>query len=96
MGATACGMAVGPYRLVARVRLPLDAAAALALVPRTVGVHVSDGPGATIVEVGGNDVEGMVRYLAGLATPLEVLGPPALRTAFGAYAEHLATVNRPA
>jgi predicted DNA-binding transcriptional regulator YafY len=87
------GMAVGPYRLVARVRLAMPAAEALDLIPRTVGVHHADGPEATVVDVGGSDAEGMVRYLASLAVPLEVLDPPEVRHGLHAHAERLARVN---
>ncbi|HEX6423662.1 MAG TPA: WYL domain-containing protein [Acidimicrobiales bacterium] len=89
------GTAVAPYPLVARVRLPLPADEALAVVPRTVGVHRPDGPGATVVEIGGGHVDGMVRYLGGLGVALEVLGPPELRAALSRYAGRLAALNRP-
>ena len=95
VGLVARGMAVAPYPLVARVRLPMPADEALAVVPRTVGVHRPDGPGATVVEIGGGHVDGMVRYLAGLGVALEVLAPPDLRAAFSRYAERLVAVNRP-
>jgi predicted DNA-binding transcriptional regulator YafY len=87
------GMALGPYPLQARVRLALGAAAALDVIPRTVGVHTADGPDATVVELGGGDVAGMTRYLAGLGVPLEVLAPPELREAVHAYGEALAARN---
>ena len=87
------GMALGPYPLQARVRLALGAAAALDVIPRTVGVHTADGPDATIVDLGGGDVAGMTRYLAGLGVPLEVLAPPELREAVHAYGEALAARN---
>jgi predicted DNA-binding transcriptional regulator YafY len=88
------GMALGPYPLQARVRLALGAAEALDVIPRTVGMHTADGPDATVVELGGGDVAGMVRYLAGLGVPLEVLAPAELREAFRAYGQAVATVNR--
>lgn len=88
-------LAVGPYPLVARVRLPLGADAAAALVPRTVGTHTPDGPEATIVEVGGGDATGMVRYLAGLGVPVEVLAPAELRAALAAHGAALAAANAP-
>jgi predicted DNA-binding transcriptional regulator YafY len=87
------GMALGPYPLQARLRLPLGAAAALDVIPRTVGVHTADGPDATIVELGGGDVAGMTRYLAGLGVALEVLAPPELREAVRAYGQALAARN---
>jgi predicted DNA-binding transcriptional regulator YafY len=87
------GLAVGPYPVVARVRLPLPAEAALAAIPRTVGVHEPDGPDATIVEVGGGDVAGMVRFLAGLAVPVEVLAPPEVRAGLRARAAQLLSDN---
>ena len=34
-----------------------------------------DGPNATIVDIGGPDVDGFARYLLSLATPLRVLSP---------------------
>jgi predicted DNA-binding transcriptional regulator YafY len=91
----AAGMAVGPYAVVGRVRLALPAAAALDVIPRTVGVHTPDGPGATIVETGGGSVAGLTRYLAGLPVPVEVLDPPELRASLRAHAAALAAANRP-
>jgi predicted DNA-binding transcriptional regulator YafY len=88
-------MALGPDPMRARVRLALGAAAALDAIPRTVGVHTADGPDATIVELGGGDVAGMTRYLAGLGVPLEVLAPAELREAVRAYGDALAARNVP-
>ncbi len=87
------GMALGPYPLQARVRLALGAAAAVEVIPRTVGMHTEDGPGSTIVELGGGDVAGMARYLAGLGVPVEVLAPADLREALRTYGEAIATLN---
>jgi predicted DNA-binding transcriptional regulator YafY len=89
----AAGMAVAPYAVRATVRLPLPAADALDVIPRTVGVHRPDGPDATIVETGGGTVAGLTRYLAGLGVPLEVLDPPELRASLRAFAEALAGAN---
>jgi predicted DNA-binding transcriptional regulator YafY len=86
-------MAVGPYPMTARLRLALPADEALAVVPRTVGVHVADGPAATIVEVGGGPLDGMVRYVLGLGVPVEVLDPPELRVAVRAQAAALTAAN---
>src|SRR5262245_36138882 len=88
------GMALGPYPLQARVRLALGATEALDVIPRTVRVHTAGGPEATVVELGGGDVAGMVRYLAGLGLALEVLGPAELRDAFRAYGQAVAALNR--
>jgi hypothetical protein len=88
------GMALGPYPLQARVRLALGAAEALDVIPRTVGMHTADGPDATVVELGGSDVAGMVCYLAGLGVPLEILAPAELREAFRAYGQAVAALNR--
>jgi predicted DNA-binding transcriptional regulator YafY len=88
------GMAVGPYAVRARVRLPLPADRATAVVPRTVGLHAADGPEATVVELGGPTATGLARYLAGLGVPLEVLDPPEVRDALAAHAATLAELNR--
>lgn len=88
------GMSVAPYALVATVRLALPIEAATALVPRTIGMHRRDGADATLVEIGANDLAGMVRYLVGLAVPLEVVAPAELRKAFRRYAQELSRLNR--
>ncbi|WP_443055425.1 hypothetical protein [Streptomyces sp. NBC_00704] len=43
--------------------------------------HRSDGPAATIVDIGGPDADGLARYLLSLATPLRVLSPDEVREA---------------
>ena len=89
----AWGMGVAPYAVQARVRLRLGAAAATAVLPRTVGVHEPDGPAATIVTLGGPDVDAMAAWLSGLAAPVEVLSPDDLRAALRRRAEDLADLN---
>jgi predicted DNA-binding transcriptional regulator YafY len=68
------------YPITAVVRLPRPLDQALRLVPPTIGTHRPDGA-ATIVEIGGNDVEQLVTYLLGLGTPLRVLSPGDVREA---------------
>ncbi|WP_240468166.1 helix-turn-helix transcriptional regulator [Streptomyces dangxiongensis] len=72
-------IANGPYPLAATIRLPLPLDQALRLIPATVGTHRPDGPDATLVDIGGPDADGLARYLLGLATPLRVLAPEAVR-----------------
>ncbi|MDF3301848.1 helix-turn-helix transcriptional regulator [Streptomyces tropicalis] len=74
-------IANGPYPLSATIRLPLPMSQALRLVPATVGSHRPDGPDATLVDIGGPDADGLARYLLGLAAPLRVLAPEAVRQA---------------
>jgi predicted DNA-binding transcriptional regulator YafY len=88
------GTAVAPYAVRARLRLALPLAEAEAVIPRTLGVHAADGPGATIVEVGAGTVEAMAAWLAGRGVPIEVLGPPELREALRSHAQRLAATNR--
>ncbi|MCP9973042.1 WYL domain-containing protein [Streptomyces somaliensis] len=63
------GIAGVVYPLYATVRLPHPVDRALELVPPTIGAHRPDGPDATVVEIGGNDVDQLVTYLLGLGTP---------------------------
>jgi len=88
------GMAVAPYAVRARIRVAVPLAEAIALFPRTVAVHHADGPGATIVEVGGGAVEPMAAWLAGHRVAIEVLSPPELRAAVHAHARALVAANR--
>ncbi|MFI9242200.1 helix-turn-helix transcriptional regulator [Streptomyces sp. NPDC053086] len=71
----------GPYPLSATVRLPVPLDQALRIVPATVGTHRSDGPDATLIDIGGPDADGLARYLLGLAAPLRVLAPDSVRQA---------------
>ncbi|MGV9348241.1 helix-turn-helix transcriptional regulator [Streptomyces spiralis] len=83
----------GPYPLSATIRLPLPMDEALRAIPATVGTHRPDGPDATIVDVGGPDADGLARYLLGLAVPLRVLAPDAVRRALVRRARELLEVN---
>ncbi|HMJ77522.1 MAG TPA: YafY family protein [Iamia sp.] len=87
------GNAVAPYEIQATIRMPVTLAHAQSLITRTTGVHRPDGPDATIVELGGGTIAGMVRWLAGLGVPVEVLDPPELRTALRAHADVLLATN---
>lgn len=71
----------GTYPLCTTVRVPLPMNQATQLIPTAMGVHRPDGPGATLVEIGGYDADGLAHYLLSLATPLEVLSPDTVREA---------------
>ncbi|MCQ0002546.1 helix-turn-helix transcriptional regulator [Streptomyces sudanensis] len=73
------GIAGVVYPLYTTVRLPHPLDRALKFVPPTIGTHRPDGPDATVVEIGGNDVDQLVTYLLGLGTPLRVLSPDPVR-----------------
>lgn len=85
--------ASGPYPLTATIRLPLPMEESLRLIPATVGAHRPDGPGATVVDVGGPDADGLARYLLGLAVPLRVLAPAAVREALVRRTRELLAAN---
>jgi predicted DNA-binding transcriptional regulator YafY len=76
----------------ARLRIAADAATVTAALPNAIGFVDDDGHG-TIVDVGSTSLERMVRYLAGLSLPCEVLGPPPLRAALRAHAAALLAAN---
>nr|WP_116244928.1 YafY family protein [Nocardiopsis sp. FIRDI 009] len=88
------GIASVVYPVYATVRLPLPLDRALAVVPSTIGAHAPDGPGATVVEIGGNDVEQLVDYLLGLGTPFRVLSTDAVREALLRRARGLIEANQ--
>lgn len=87
------GVAYSAYAFQARIRIPLPLKEVLEVIPRTVGVPSPDGEAATIVELGGGDLRGMLRYLAGLPCPCEVLDPTELRAALHAHAAAIAAAN---
>ncbi|HLG67413.1 MAG TPA: WYL domain-containing protein [Acidimicrobiales bacterium] len=87
-------MGLAPYPVKARVRLPPSVEEAAKVVPRTVGVLSANGDGATIVELGGPHLAGMVGFLAALPVPCEILAPDELRAALRAHGELLAQANR--
>ncbi len=70
---------VYPFYVTVRLAHPMDQA--LRLVPPTIGTHYPDGPDATVVEIGGNDVDQLVTYLLSLGTTLRVLSPDRVREA---------------
>ncbi|MCX4635427.1 YafY family transcriptional regulator [Streptomyces platensis] len=86
-------VATGPYPLSATIRLPVPMDQALLLIPATVGAHRPEGPGVTIVDIGGPDADGLARYLLGLATPLRVLSPDSVRQALVRRAQDLFQTN---
>ncbi|HEU5001163.1 MAG TPA: WYL domain-containing protein [Actinomycetota bacterium] len=86
------GLAVAPYPFRAVVRLALPLAEALAVIPRTVGVATPDGD-STVIELGAGDEAGMVRYLASMREPCEVLEPASLRSALREHASRVAERN---
>jgi len=87
------GTAVEPYAIQARLRLPLSAAQAEAVIARTVGLHEPDGDG-TVVTVGGPTVETMARWVLGLGVEVEVVAPDELRVAVRERAKVIAALNR--
>jgi predicted DNA-binding transcriptional regulator YafY len=87
------GAAIGGYPYRARIRLPLSVEEATRVVPRAFAVLEDEGD-ATVIELGSNNVERMVGYLAGLNPPCEVLDPPELRDALQAHATAVAKANR--
>ena len=76
----------------ARLRIGADAATVAAAVPSALGFVDDEGSG-TVVDVGSSSLERMVRYLAGLALPCEVMDPPELRAALRAHAAALVLAN---
>ncbi|ARZ72019.1 transcriptional regulator [Streptomyces albireticuli] len=88
-------VATGPYQVCATIRLPVPMDRALRLIPSTIGSHRAEGPGVTIVDVGGPDADGLARYLLGLATPLRVLSPESVRQALLRRTRELFEENTP-
>jgi predicted DNA-binding transcriptional regulator YafY len=74
------------------VEQPLDEA--LHLVAPTIGRHHADGPGATIIEIGGTTADSLARYLLGLSVPVQVLQPQDVREALLRRIRELSELNR--
>ncbi|HLI24477.1 MAG TPA: YafY family protein [Acidimicrobiales bacterium] len=89
------GLRVRVWPFEARIKVPAPAAAVAAAMPGATGV-IASGDGSTVVDVGSESEERMVRYLAGLPFPCEVLEPASLRRSLAAHARALAAANAPA
>ena len=84
-----------PYRHVARVRLAAPLATVAERVTPQMGVLEPDGPDGCVLTAGGDDLLGMVFFLASLGCGLEVLEPPELREAFAETADRLSAAVQP-
>jgi predicted DNA-binding transcriptional regulator YafY len=87
------GLQVRLWPFEARVKVAAPADTVATAMPGAVGILDSD-DGCTVVDVGSLSEERMVRYLAGLPFPCEVLSPPTLRRALAAHALAVAAANR--
>jgi predicted DNA-binding transcriptional regulator YafY len=58
------------------------------------GTHTADGPGTTVVEIGGNTADRLAAYLLSLGTPLTVLSPDEVREALVHRSQALLEANR--
>ncbi|HET6478428.1 MAG TPA: YafY family protein [Actinoplanes sp.] len=74
-------MLLSDYPLYATVRVEMPLEQASRLVPPSRGAHRPDGPGATLITLGGTDPEELAAELIGLATPIEVVEPAEVRDA---------------
>jgi predicted DNA-binding transcriptional regulator YafY len=81
-------LAVSVYRWQAKVLMRVKPDRAARLVSPTVGV-LSPTRGGTLLRIGGDDLEWIARYLAGLPCRFEVLEPVELRQALRSLADHL-------
>ncbi|MFJ9034551.1 helix-turn-helix transcriptional regulator [Streptomyces sp. NPDC102274] len=75
-------VSAGTYPVYTTVRVLLPMEQAVQLIPTAMGVHRPDGPGATLIEIGGHTADDLARYLLSRATPLKVLEPDTVREAF--------------
>ncbi len=75
-----------PYRHVARVRLSAPLAQVAERITAQMGSLEPDGPDSCLLTAGGDDLLGMVFFLASLDCELDVLEPPELREVFATTA----------
>jgi predicted DNA-binding transcriptional regulator YafY len=88
------GLTSGVYAHNMTIRLTLPMDQALQVVRPTIGRHRPDGPGTTIVEIGGSTPDSLARYLLGLGVPVEVLSPDDVRQALLRRIRELLESNR--
>ena len=88
-------MAVAPYPVTARIRIPRPVATVADIVPRTVGVVVTTTTRTTTVDIGGTNAHGLARYIASLPVPCTVLDPPEVRVALRHHVTELLARNQP-
>jgi len=83
-----------PYRHVARVRLSAPLAQVAERITAQMGSLEPDGPDSCLLTAGGDDLLGMVFFLASLDCELDVLEPPELREVFATTAARLQAAVR--
>lgn len=89
------GLAVSVYRWQARVLLKLKPVEAAQLISPTTGV-LEPARGGTLLRIGGEDLEWIAQYLAGLPCRFRVLEPDELRAALRSLADRPAAGEIPA
>lgn len=87
------GLRTRAWPYVARVRVAATVDDVAKVLPHVVSMAASDDAAATVVELGSTSADRMLRYLAGLPLPCEVLDPPELRTALLTHAAALVAAN---
>jgi predicted DNA-binding transcriptional regulator YafY len=87
-GLVAEGLAVSVYRWQARILLRVKTSVAAEMVSPTVGVLEPTRRG-TILRIGGDDLDWIARFLAGLPCRFEILEPAELKDALRSLVEHL-------
>lgn len=87
------GLAFAPHTWQAEVLLGVDESVAASEIPRTFGT-LEPVAGGTLLRIGGNELDWLARYLAGLPFEAEVLSSPELRAALRALGRRLQQAHR--
>ena len=88
------GLTVRAWPYEARIRLSAPPDEVARVIPQVTSLIAADGGTSTVVELGSTSEERMLRYLAGIPLPCEVLAPPELRSALRDHADALGAANR--
>jgi predicted DNA-binding transcriptional regulator YafY len=88
-------IAVAPYLVKATIRVAISADVLIRRVPADIGIVKADGPDASVLTLGADDLEWIAGRLVGYGFEFEVVDPPELRQYLAELGTRLVSAHAP-